>query len=98
MLVEPAGLGDPKLVDRLKNTPLLAIYGDYIETDPRWPKIRGAGIQFLENVRKAGGSYEVIDLPKIGIRGNSHMIMMDRNSDQVAGLIQAWLEKQGLYR
>ena len=46
----------------------------------------------------AGGRYDVIDLPKIGITGNSHMIVMDRNSDQVAGLIQGWLEKQGLYR
>lgn len=98
VLVEPAGLGDPKQMDRLKSVPLLAIYGDYIEQDPRWPKIRAAGIQFLEGVRKTGGSYEVVDLPKIGIRGNSHMIMMDRNSDQVAGVIQAWLEKQGLYR
>jgi hypothetical protein len=98
VLVEPAGLGDPKQMDRLKNVPLLAIYGDYIEQDPRWPKIRASGVQFLEGVRKAGGSYEVVDLPKIGIRGNSHMIMMDRNSDQVAGVIQSWLEKQGLYR
>jgi hypothetical protein len=39
-----------------------------------------------------------VDLPKIGIRGNSHMMMMDRNSDQVAGVIQDWLQKQGLYR
>jgi hypothetical protein len=98
VLVEPAGLGDPKQMDRLKNVPLLAIYGDYIEQDPRWPKIRAAGIEFFEGVRKAGGRYDVVDLPKAGIRGNSHMIMMDRNSDQVAGVIQGWLEKQGLYR
>jgi hypothetical protein len=98
VLVEPAGLGDPKQMDRLKNVPLLAIYGDYIEQDPRWPKIRAAGIEFFEGVRKAGGRYDVVDLPKAGIRGNSHMIMMDRNSDQIAGVIQGWLEKQGLYR
>ena len=48
--------------------------------------------------RAAVGRYDVVDLPKAGIRGNSHMIMMDRNSDQVAGVIQAWLEKQGMYR
>lgn len=98
VLVEPAGVGDRKQVDRLKNTPILAIYGDYVESDARWPKIRANGVQFLEAIGKAGGRYEVIDLPKIGIRGNSHMMMMDRNSDQVAGVIQQWLEKQGLYR
>jgi hypothetical protein len=98
VLVEPAGVGDPKQVDRLKNIPILALYGDYIEQDPRWPKMRANGVQFLDGVRKSGGRYDVIDLPKVGIRGNSHMMMMDRNSDQVAGLIQDWLAKQGLYR
>ena len=27
-----------------------------------------------------------------GIEGNSHMMMMDRNSDQIADLIVAWLD------
>jgi pimeloyl-ACP methyl ester carboxylesterase len=98
VLVEPAGVGDPKQVARLKDIPILAVYGDNFESDSRWPKIRANGVQFLEEVRKAGGKYEVVDLPKIGIRGNSHMMMMDKNSDQVAGVIQDWLQKQGLYR
>ncbi|NDD24805.1 MAG: esterase, partial [Betaproteobacteria bacterium] len=41
---------------------------------------------------------EVINLPQAGIKGNSHMIMMDKNSDQVAALIQDWLQKKGLYK
>ena len=98
VMVEPAGLGDPKLVGQLKNVPILALYGDYIEQDSRWPTIRANQIKFLEGVRAVGGRYDVIDLPGIGIRGNSHMVMMDRNSDQVAGVIQDWLEKQGLYK
>jgi len=98
VLVEPAGVGDEKRVDTLKNVPILAVYGDYIEQDPRWPKIRANGIQFLEQVRKAGGKYEAVDLPKIGVRGNSHMMMMDRNNLEVAAVIQGWLEKQGLYK
>jgi hypothetical protein len=98
VLVEPAGVGDRKQVARLKDVPILAVYGDYIESDSRWPKIKANGVQFLEEVRKAGGRYEIVDLPKIGIRGNSHMMMMDKNSDLVAGVIQDWLEKQGLYR
>ncbi|HEX2829758.1 MAG TPA: hypothetical protein VHP37_25655 [Burkholderiales bacterium] len=52
----------------------------------------------MNAVSSAGGKVEIVDLPKAGIRGNSRMIMMDRNSDQVAGVIQAWLERQGLYR
>jgi len=98
VLVEPAGVGDRKQVARLKNVPILAVYGDCIESDSRWPKMRANGVGFLEEVRKAGGRYDVVDLPKIGIRGNSHMMMMDKNSDQIAGVIQDWLQKQGLYR
>jgi pimeloyl-ACP methyl ester carboxylesterase len=96
VLVEPAGLGDPKQADRLKDIPILAVYGDYIEQDARWPKIRQNGLDFYDLVRKAGGAVDVVDLPAIGMRGNSHMIMMDKNSDQVAGVIQDWLAKQKL--
>ena len=98
VLVEPAGVGDPKQVERLKDVPMLAIYGDYIEQDARWPTIRANGVKFLEAAGRAGARYEVVDLPKTGIRGNSHMMMMDRNNGEIAQLIQDWLSKQGLYR
>jgi hypothetical protein len=35
-------------------------------------------------------------LPQVGIKGNSHMMMMDRNNAEVAGLIQKWLEGKSL--
>ena len=52
----------------------------------------------LRHLVGAEGKVEVVDLPNAGIRGNSHMLMMDRNNLQVAELIQEWLAKQGLYR
>jgi pimeloyl-ACP methyl ester carboxylesterase len=96
--VEPAGQGDPKQAERLKGIPTLFVYGDGIEQDARWPAIRRNGVGFGEAITKAGGKVEVVDLPKAGIRGNSHMLMMDRNNLEVAALIQQWLEQQGLYR
>ena len=96
--VEPAGHGDPKQASILAGIPSLIIYGDYIEQDPRWPTIRKNGVGFSEEIVKAGGKVEIVDLPKAGIKGNSHMVMMDKNSDEVAALIQAWLEKQGLWK
>jgi len=48
-------------------------------------------------VRAAGGRYDVVDLPKQGITGNSPM-MIDKNNAQIADLIQGWLEKQGFYK
>ena len=37
-------------------------------------------------------------LPDAGVKCNSHMMMMDQNSDQVAALIQQWLVKQGVMK
>ncbi|MDO9502004.1 esterase [Falsiroseomonas sp.] len=98
VLIEPAAIGDIAKVAALRNIPVLMVYGDYIAQDSRWPTIRGNGVRFAEAVRAAGGSVDVVDLPERGIQGNSHMIMMDRNSDQVAQLVQDWLVAKGLHR
>ena len=39
---------------------------------------------YAEAFKAAGGSFDLVDLPDAGIKGNSHMVMMDKNSDQVA--------------
>ena len=46
-------------------------------------------------IKAAGGSAEWINLPDIGIKGNSHMVMQDKNSDQVAEVIQKVVRGQG---
>ena len=40
----------------------------------------------------------MIDLPKQGITGNTHMMFQDDNSDQIAGLIQTWLAAHGMMK
>jgi len=82
----------------VKDILTLVVFGDNIALDSRWPQIRKNGVDFVGEISKAGGRVEIVDLPNVGMRGNSHMLMMDRNNLQVAALIQAWLEKQGLYR
>lgn len=96
--IEPAALGDPKQAAKLAGVPVLMVYGDYIAQDSRWPTIRQRGADFAKLIRDAGGSVDFVNLPDQGIKGNSHMIMMDRNSDEVAGLIQNWLAEKKLYR
>jgi len=96
--VEPAGIGDPQQAAALKGIPVLTLYGDFIAQDARWPQIRKNGVDFTDGIARAGGKVEVVDLPGVGIRGNSHMLMMDRNNLEVAALIQRWLERQGLYQ
>jgi len=98
VLLEPAGLGDVAAIAALRGVPQLLVYGDFIAQDLRWPTIRRNGVEFAMKARAAGADVTVIDLPERGIRGNSHMLMMDRNSDQVAQVVQEWLVAKGLWR
>ncbi len=96
--VEPSSVGDAAKVAALKGIPVLMLFGDHMAEDARWPTIRRTAIAFGETVRAAGGSVDVIDLPTIGIKGNSHMVMMDRNNLAVAEVIQKWLADRGLLK
>jgi hypothetical protein len=41
----------------------------------------------------AGGKAEMLWPPALGIKGNSHMIMQDKNNLQIADLILDWLRR-----
>ena len=94
--VEPAVPGDIEKAAAIKNIPVLMMFGDNIPQDARWPKMRQLDLDYVAAVRAAGGSVDVVNLPEIGIKGNSHMLMMDKNNGVTADLIQAWLAGKGL--
>ncbi|HZH08175.1 MAG TPA: alpha/beta fold hydrolase [Lautropia sp.] len=98
--VEPSGAPDPAKVDvsALKGTPHLFVWGDYIDRNEFWKKIVLGPQKYQAALAAGGGVAEVLDLPKAGVAGNSHMLMMDRNSDQVAQMVQQWMAKQGLLK
>ncbi|WP_431284752.1 alpha/beta fold hydrolase [Humitalea sp. 24SJ18S-53] len=98
VLIEPAGTGVVAEAARVKDIPQLLVYGDYVDADPRWSVIRTNARRFSAAVREAGGTVDDVDLPSRGISGNSHMLMMDRNGDAVAALVQDWLAAKGLWR
>ena len=45
---------------------------------------------------QAGVTHTWIGLPDIGIPGNAHFDFIERNSDQVAGVVLGWLKMRGL--
>jgi hypothetical protein len=51
------------------------------------------GREALDAWTQAGGRGEVCNLPELGIRGNTHMMMMDRNSDEIASLLVQRLDQ-----
>lgn len=38
----------------------------------------------------------LVELPKIGIHGNTHFLMQDLNNAQLADLLDDWLRSNGL--
>jgi pimeloyl-ACP methyl ester carboxylesterase len=95
--IEPAGFGDPAKAANLASIPVAAVYGDFIDQDARWPAIKGNGLRYLEAIRAVGGAAEAIDLPQLGILGNSHLPMMDKNNAAVAEIVNRWLAARGLW-
>jgi len=96
--IEPSGAPDPAKADaaKLKGVPHLIVWGDFHDKHAIWPKLRVNPVKWGDAITAAGGKVDTFDLPKMGIKGNTHMLMMDRNSDEVAKLVNDWIGKQGL--
>ena len=86
----PAPTGD---LAPYKNIPTVVLFGDYVDEAPRWAPRLKLCREFAAAMKAAGGKTEVLVLPEIGIKGNSHMLMQDRNSLQIADLLIDWIGK-----
>lgn len=93
--IEPGIGGNIELAKKLKHIPILVLYGDFIDKSERWSKIFERTKDYYNAITKAGGDIETVFLRNEGIKGNSHMMMMDKNSNEVANFIQDWMEKKG---
>ena len=40
-----------------------------------------------------GDDASTVWLPDVGIKGNGHTMMAERNNEQIADLIEAWIEQ-----
>jgi pimeloyl-ACP methyl ester carboxylesterase len=96
--IEPSGAPNPDKVDvgKVKDVPHLIVWGDFRHKFAVWRKLQIAPRKYRGALVAAGGKADVFDLPLMGISGNTHMIMMDRNSDEIAKLVHDWIAKQGL--
>lgn len=83
--------------------PMLIYFGDYIDNGPAdimstgfWKNVRDTARDFAEHYNADGGDVTVIDLPAIGITGNSHFLFQEMNNAQIADHMEAWLKARGL--
>lgn len=86
--IEPAGIPDISRADY--RTPTLMVLGDNMDTDSRWQRLREKILTFCSAVPGT----TVLSLPEIGIRGNSHVMMMDNNNQDIAQLVHGWLGRR----
>jgi hypothetical protein len=87
----------PEQISKLAKIPTLVVFGDHITDVPNSPinwkeRFESCG-KFVEQVNAAGGDATMMHLPKYGQFGNSHMLMQDKNSNQVADLILKWIDE-----
>ena len=76
---------------RMAAVPVCVVWGDYFDSSPQWRRYRQLADAWLDGLERAGGSVTRLDLPAMGIAGNSHLPMMDRNNVRVAALVDAWI-------
>jgi hypothetical protein len=81
----------------LAKIPTLLMFGDHLGDvsggPANWAQSFESCKTFADQVNKAGGDATLMHLPALGIKGNSHMLMQDKNSDRLADLVIDWIDK-----
>lgn len=102
VLVEPSSTLDPteRDVSSLEGIPFLFVYGDFLDDAHKidgyvWPgqfAYEGSMRRLHEHLSGVGGDSTWLELPRLGIRGNTHAMMLEDNSRQIADLICDWIK------
>nr|WP_043517158.1 alpha/beta fold hydrolase [Achromobacter arsenitoxydans] len=89
--IEPSGFSSEVVAASVAGKPFLFVYGDYLDATPLWSKLCASGAAYAEELARNGARVDTWRLADMGIAGNSHMPMMDDNSDGIAARIGAWI-------
>lgn len=83
--------------------PIAIYFGDYIPESgattlggSNWEVRLKMAREFVDAVNRHGGNATLVELPKIGIKGNSHFLMQELNNDVIAAHIANWLRNNDL--
>lgn len=93
--VEPAGFPDTQGdLSAFAAIPQLYVFGDFMDREVvhTWvSSVRDLSPAWRQALDQIGADYTWMSLPDMGIKGNSHMLMMDNNNDEIAALICDWI-------
>jgi pimeloyl-ACP methyl ester carboxylesterase len=98
IVLEPSGAPDPEKsgAARLSGVPHLFVWGDNWQDNEFWRLSRPSAERWREALAAAHCDVTQIDLPLGGIKGNSHALMADDNSAEIAAVVLQWLASRGL--
>lgn len=90
---------------KLTKIPIVLYFGDNIPEEvseelgaENWRTRLQMGRKFVETVNKYGGNATLVELPKIGVYGNTHFPFTDTNNIEIADLLSKWLKENKLDR
>ncbi|WP_050751668.1 alpha/beta hydrolase [Mitsuokella multacida] len=87
---------------KLTRIPIVLYYGDYIKIgsenvgEDKWGTEFAMAKQFVKAINRHGGDATLVHLPDIGIKGNSHFLMQEKNNKEILKLALDWLHEKGL--
>jgi pimeloyl-ACP methyl ester carboxylesterase len=96
VIIEGTIRGNVETAAKVKGVPILVLYGDNVEKSKMFSTQRENNIKMAALAKAAGGSIEIVNLPDLGIRGNTHFMMMEKNNAQIADIVEKWLVGKGL--
>jgi hypothetical protein len=95
------GVFDPIFVPldqfkKLTKFPIQIVWGDHVDASPVPALTIKLCEQFVAEVNKHGGHAEILRLPAVGLKGNTHIAFADMNNDKVAEQLDLFLAKNRL--
>ena len=86
---------------KLTKIPIVLYYGDNIQKGDhvgmdKWATELDMAKKFVAAINRHGGDATLVELPKVGLKGNTHFLMADLNNQQLADLVESWLKSKGL--
>lgn len=100
--IEPGGCNSGgysrEQIAKLARFPILIVFGDHLDTPQKYGSSWLPYFQdcqaFVARINAADGRARMLHTTDHGIRGNSHMMMQDKNNLQIADMIMKWIERQ----
>jgi pimeloyl-ACP methyl ester carboxylesterase len=99
--IEPVGCKSneysPEQIAKLAKFPILVVFGDHLDMHeslgPSWASLFNDCQAFVARINAARGNATMLHTVELGIHGNGHMMMQDRNNIQIANLIMKWIDQ-----